>query len=329
MANVVSVIVLAGLAVLFIWLATRALRARRGWVKWPGLVLSGLLGLVFVAVTALALLGFYRLNTAPYQYQVSNVQVSMEPERIARGERLANICVDCHSSTGTLPLDGSAEDFLKGPGAPPIGTMWATNLTPGGPLKDWTDGEIIRAIREGVDDQGRPLVIMPSMAMHNLSDEDAEALVAYLRSQPVVDRDLPERDINAVGAIFLGAGIFPTSAQTPITQPIVAPNPGTPEYGRYLALATGCGDCHGENMDGVMAPGSFIEGAPNLTVAVPDRYTEGSFTALFRSGVSPEGRSIDPMAMPWKSYGSAFTDEELRDIYAFLHSLPRVEAPAK
>ena len=31
-----------------------------------------------------------------------------------------------------------------------MGVLYATNLTPGGPLKDWTDGEIVRAIREGV-----------------------------------------------------------------------------------------------------------------------------------------------------------------------------------
>lgn len=327
MANVISVIVLAALALLFIWLATRALRARRGFVKWPGLVLSGLLALVFLAVTVVSVLGFYRLNNSPYKYQVSNVQVSMAPEKVARGERLAHICIDCHSSTGSLPLDGSKEDFLKSPGAPPVGSMWASNLTPGGPLKDWTDGEIIRALREGIDKNGRPLVIMPSMAFHSFSDDDAAALVAYLRSQPAVERDLPERDLNVLGAVFFGAGMFPTSAQTPITQPVVAPPPGTPEYGQYLVKSTGCQDCHGPNLDGVVS-GPGPSGAPNLTVAVPN-YSDADFNNLFRNGVAFGGRKIDPLNMPWMIYGQAFSDEEIHDIYTFLRSLPRVESPAK
>lgn len=36
-----------------------------------------------------------------------------------------------------------------------LGTHYAPNLTPSGNIKDWTDGEIVRAIREGVDDTGR------------------------------------------------------------------------------------------------------------------------------------------------------------------------------
>ena len=323
--NVISVLALVALAAFFGWLATRAWRSRSAIVRWPGLVLSGLLSLILVAVTLVALLGFYRLGVAPYRYTVSDVAVAMTPEQVARGEDLAHLCADCHSSAGQLPLDGSAENFLAGPGVPPLGELWATNLTPGGPLKDWTDGEIIRAIREGVDNNGRPLFAMPSMGLHAMSDADAQALVAYLRSQPAVERDIPDRNLNVLAALFVGAGMVPSSAMEPITAPVAHPELGTAEYGRYLTQAFGCIDCHGERLDGVplvsMAPGGI-----NLTTTVP-QYGEADFIRLFREGVHPSGRPIDSAAMPWKSYSEAFTDEELSSLYIYLHGLERVETP--
>ncbi|RPJ38595.1 MAG: cytochrome c, partial [Chloroflexi bacterium] len=259
-----------------------------------------------------------------YQYSVSDHKVAMTPENIARGERLAHLCADCHSTAGAPPLDGSKDNFVEG--GPPVGVLYATNLTPGGPLKEWTDGEIMRAIREGVNKDGRPLMIMPSQAFKELSDQDTEAIVAYLRSQPAVNRDLPERDLNAVAAVFLGAGMFPTSAQPPVTIPVTGPAQGTPEYGRYLVSATGCKDCHGPDLAGLAASPDGNPGAPNLTVTVPS-WQEAEFIAIFREGVNPSGRRIGD-GMPWKSYGAAFTDEELRDMYNYLHSLPKTETPA-
>jgi mono/diheme cytochrome c family protein len=323
MVNGISVILLLLLAGLFSFLALRALRNRRAWIKWPGVVLSGLLVLLLLAVTVVALLGFNKLNSPPYRYSVADVKIDLTQERVDRGERLAHICADCHSSKGSLPLDGSKDDFLADPSTPPIGSLWAPNLTPGGPLKDWSDGEIMRAIREGVDNKGRALVIMPSMAMHNLSDEDTMALVAYLRSQPAIDRPLPERNLNLLGALFFGAGMFPTSAQTPINSTIVAPAKGTADYGAYLVSAVGCRDCHGQNLDGV-TQGNGPTG-PNITVIVPT-WKEEQFIQYFRTSADPiTGRKISPDAMPVPSYNAALTDEELADIYNYLSNLPRVE----
>lgn len=320
MINALSVLVVLLLAIFFFFLMVRAWRARRAWIRWPGVVLSGLLGLVFLTVAGVAAYGFYQLNTAPYTYTTADVQVAMTEENIARGQRFAYVCIDCHSSTGELPLDGSGFDFFADPSAPPVGSLWGPNLTPGGDLKNWTDGEILRAVREGVDKDGRPLMIMASQVMHNMSDEDAQALVAYLRSQPAVERSIPDRNLNILAALFVGAGMFPTSAQEPITAPVVAPQAGTVEYGEYLISATGCVDCHGEKLDGVVS-NAFGGGAPDLTASIPT-WQEEEFIRFFREGVLPVGRSVDPMAMPWKIYGQAFTDDNLKDIYSYLHSLP-------
>jgi mono/diheme cytochrome c family protein len=266
------------------------------------------------------LVGFFKLNVAPATYTVSPVKVGMTPDQVTRGERLAHICTDCHSSSGQLPLDGSKDNLLAG--GPPFGTIYAPNLTPGGPLKDWSDGEIIRATREGIGKDGRPLVIMPSMAMHNASDADAQALVAFLRSQPAVEHATPARDLNAFAAAFIGIGLFPTSAQEPITQPVVAPPTGTASYGKYLVHALGCTDCHGLNYTGSV--GGFGPSGPNLTLVVP-QWSQADFINLFRKGLDPSGRLIGDQ-MPWKSYNAAFTDSELADVYSFLHALTPVAA---
>lgn len=316
--NLISIIVLIGLAVFFGWLARHAWRARRAWLKWPGLVLAGLLTLIFTAVTLVVLVGFFKLNVAPAAYTVSPVKVAMTSDQVARGERLAHICVDCHSSSGQLPLDGSKENFLAG--GSPFGTLYAPNLTPGGPLKEWSDGEIMRAMREGIDRDGRPLMIMPSQAIHSLSDADTQALVAYLRSQPAVAHVTPARDLNALVAALIGIGMAPISAQEPITQPVVAPPSGTADYGQYLVHAMGCPDCHGQNYTG--ASGGFGPSGPNLTLIVP-KWSQADFLNLFRKGQDPSGRVISA-EMPWKSYNAALTDSELADVYSFLHGLTPV-----
>jgi mono/diheme cytochrome c family protein len=326
MLNILTFVILVALILLFGWLATRAWHLKNAALKWLGAGLSGLLTLLLAALTVVIVIGFYKLNTAPYRYSVSSVKVAGTAEQIARGEKLAYICGDCHSSASvsTLPLDGSAGNFIAG--GPPVGVVYAPNLTPGGPTHTWTDGEIIRAMREGVDNRTRPLIIMPSQVLHFWSDADAESLVAYLRSQPAIKRILPARDLNALAAVFVWTGLFPTAAQPPITQPVAMPALHTPEYGKYMVSGFGCTDCHGLNLAGTS--GGFGPAGPNLTVIVP-AWKESDFINVFRQGISPTGTAISNV-MPWKTYAHVFTDDELKDAYQFLHGLtPIVTQPKK
>ncbi len=312
---ILVILLLVGIAALFAWLATRAARAHRAFIKWPGIVLSGLLGLVFLAVAIVMGIGAYRLNVVPYTYQNPTIQVAMTQDQIQRGQQLAHICIGCHSPNGSLPLSGSQDNFMAGT---PFGVLYAPNLTPAGPLKDWTDGQVIRALREGVDENGKPLLIMPSATFHYVSDEDAQALVAYLRSQPAVSRDLPAVSVSPIGALLLGAGMFPTSAQQPITEPVAAVPTGTAEHGKYLVDAFGCHDCHGPKMAGGSDPTGAQ--APNVTTIVP-KWSQAEFLQFFSTGTLPDGKKISDQ-MPWKDYRSAYTDQDLIDIYNYLHSLP-------
>jgi mono/diheme cytochrome c family protein len=279
-----------------------------------------LLTLVFALVLVLVLIGFSKLN-ASQSNPVANVKVAGTPDQLARGGKLAAGCAGCHSSTQHPPLDGGTANFLAG--GPPLGVVYGPNLTPGGELNGWSDGEIIRAIREGVDQAGRSLLIMPSAGLRNLSDSDVQAIVAYLRSQPAVKHDVPETSMTVLGALFVGAGLFQTSAQPRILQPVVAPPTGvTTDYGKYLVSFSGCDDCHGENLAGGK-PGGFAPVGPNLT-KIGSAWSETDFVKALRTGVKSDGKAFAP-EMPWQEFSAMYSDDELKAIFAYFKSLPPVQ----
>lgn len=313
---ILSIVLVLVLAILFGWLAVRAWRARRAIVKWPGAIAAGLAALLCVIVTGMALLGVYRVY-APKANPLPNLPITGSPEQIARGERLAHLCIGCHSSTGDLPLDGGRENDLAG-----MGVLIPPNLTPGGPLQSWSDGEIIRAIREGVHQDGRALLLMPSDQYRVMSDGDVQALVAYLRTQPLVAHSTPEMQLNLFGALLMGTGFFPISNQPPGAAPRpdgsqAPPNMSALEHGDYLITLAGCRECHGENLQG--GTSQFVPVGPNLPVLVGE-WTADQFIETMRTGVDPYGREIDAGTMPWDDFSAAFTDEELRAIYEYIHS---------
>jgi mono/diheme cytochrome c family protein len=121
--------------------------------------------------------------------------------------------------------------------------------------------------------------------------------------------------------LLIGAGIFPTSVQPPITQPVVAPPAGvTADYGKYLVDVSGCRVCHGENLAGGN-PGGFTPVGPNLTVIVPKWNSDADFVKTIRTGVDPTGHALNPDMMPYKQFSTMYTDDELKAIYLYVHSL--------
>jgi mono/diheme cytochrome c family protein len=93
--------------------------------------------------------------------------------------------MECHTprdSRGMLVTTslGAGGQLFKGP----WGESISRNLTPDETgLKNWTDEQVIKALREGVDRNGQPY--KPPMAFgfyRNISDADMGALLVYLRS---------------------------------------------------------------------------------------------------------------------------------------------------
>src|SRR5258708_2151231 len=127
MFDFVGVLVLVVIVAFFGFLVTRAWKAKNAFLKWGGVVIGGLLTLIPTLLLVLVLVGFYKLNQG-HSNPVMDIKVAGTPEQIARGERLAHICSGCHSPNDSLPLVGN--NFLAGNGLPPIGTLYAPNLTP-------------------------------------------------------------------------------------------------------------------------------------------------------------------------------------------------------
>jgi mono/diheme cytochrome c family protein len=324
MFDSLGVTALLVLAVFATWLAMRARRANNRVVRWVGLVPSSLLALACTLAIGVALAGFYRINFPRHRPTVADIRVAGTPDQVARGARFGAFCALCHSPNANVPLVG--QNFSEG--GPPVGTLYAANLTPAGEIKDWSDGEIIRAIREGVHRNGRALIIMPSEVFHNLSDVDVQAVVAYLRSQPARGSSTPMTKLNVIGALFIGAGLAPTSAQRPITQPVVAPAEGaSADYGEYLVSILGCRLCHNENLSGRKSGGRGPPGGPNLTLILP-RWGAEDFIHTLRTGVNPYGHTLAE-GMPWKQISSFASDEDLKAIYTYLHGLTPIEGPTK
>jgi mono/diheme cytochrome c family protein len=197
----------------------------------------------------------------------------------------------------------------------PLGTIIAPNLTPAGEIKDWTDGEIIRAFRQARDPKGMSL-LMPVQALSHISDSDSQALVAYLRSQPTVQNQVPPVNPSLLLAVFVGAGLFDLNP-APISQPVVVPPIGpTVEYGHYVVSYYGCTDCHGVNLTGGKPPSPA---GPNLTVLVPN-WTKEAFFQTIRTGVDPAGHVLNASLMPYKDI-SKMDDVELEAVYQYLHGL--------
>lgn len=333
MFDTVGVLIVIVLIALFGFLMARAWKLKNAILKWGGVIVAGLLTLISTAMLLLALVGFTKLNER-FNNPIANIQVRGTAAQIARGEQLAHICTNCHTADGQLPLSGT-NMIAKFP-FPPVGTLYAPNLTPTGDITYWTDGEVIRAIREGLHKNGRALLIMPSNNFRNMSDDDVQALVAYLRSQPATGGPTPNNQFNLLGAMFINLSDF-RRAQQPVVS-VTAPQPGTPEYGKYMVDITGCRDCHGDQLQGRLDNGQpGPPPGPNLTLIVP-QWTEEQFMTFFNTGVLPGGKTVPIITlpsgfseprMPWPMVRAGTTDEELKAIYAYLHSLPIVEGPAK
>ncbi len=311
--NIIFWLLLVLVTILFGYLLTRAWRAQNALVKWGGTILAGLMTLVMALISLVTAGGFYQ-SYAPRGSAPTDLKVAMSPEQVARGEHLANtMCVSCHSMNNQLPLSGGRDIGKDSP--LPIGSYIALNLTPGGPLRHWSDGEIMRALTEGVDRTGSPLAVMSSNAVRYLSDEDKQAVIAYLRSQPAVTTATVEPDQpNLLAFMLVGAGVVKLTP--PLTGPVVAPPKGaTAEYGKYIVDYSDCRSCHGQDLTGGTDP-TMPHGA-NLRVV--RGWTAEQFISTFRTGIDPAGHVLAPM-MPWMVL-ARLDDVELTAIYTYLHGL--------
>src|SRR5881396_2014113 len=124
-------------------------------------IIGALVVLAAVIAGAIVLRG-WSLAEIKQHRRVPDLRAATDTASIARGRHLAAIaCAGCHGPTHDEPLSGGSENFLAIDSTHVLGTLWAPNLTPGGVLAHARDGEVARALREGIGADGHALLIMP------------------------------------------------------------------------------------------------------------------------------------------------------------------------
>jgi mono/diheme cytochrome c family protein len=283
-------------------------------LKWIGLALLALIGLLVAAAVILNIMGGSRLNKT-HEVQAESIAIPDDPAALARGEHLVDVgCKSCHGTNlGGQPLLAD----------PAIGLVYAANISGLGATH--SDEELVLAIRHGLDQDGRQLLIMPAEAFINFSAEDLAVVIAYLKTVPRVENQLPGPELTFMGKILLAAGMFgPIFPAEYIdhNQPFPAmPQVGANlEYGAYLSRL--CTSCHGPDLAGGPSGEPGAPPVPGLrSDSALSSWSEEEFLLFMRTGVTPDGDRIDPEAMPWDSFGK-FEDDELQGLWLHLQSLP-------
>jgi mono/diheme cytochrome c family protein len=254
---------------------------------------------------------------------------------VKRGAYLVNGPVACSNCHGTRNPDFSIADGMEFAGGfhivDPAFDVYAANITPDKEtgIGDWTDEQIIKAIREGVDPEGDIIFPpMPSPTYNNMSDDDAKAIVAYLRTLKPVRHEVEESHWN-----------IPQQAMPPAKG---APAPAMSDkvaYGGYIVNALAhCFECHtpmgptGPDMSRMGAGGLEITLAPGMSVytsnITPDpetgigNWSDEDIKQAITKGITPQGRHVSPpMPFPWFNN---MTADDLDAVVAYLHTIPAV-----
>lgn len=141
------------------------------------------------------------MPTLPYQGGIT----APDPSDIAaRGEYLVNHvtgCTDCHTPIDPTTGGPLMDKYLAGkqPYEGPWGIVYGGNITPDKEtgIGDWSDEEVKRALLSGTGKDGRRLILMPWYAYAALTDEDANAIVYYLKNElPAVHNEIPSASLN-------------------------------------------------------------------------------------------------------------------------------------
>ena len=289
-------------------------------MHWALRTLIVVVVILFVVSVAVVVISSVKLNrTYTIAQESLALTIPADAASIARGRHIVNaisVCTECHAAN----LSGSVMADV-----PPI-RLVAPNLTRGrgGVGSTFSDADFVRAIRFGVGPDGKALIVMPSDIFAHLSDVDLADLIAYVKSVPPVDNELPDTEVRPLGRALVAANQLPPMPADLIDQtvhpPATLPVTATLAYGHYLATVAGCISCHGAGLSGSGGP---LHGGPpsqNITPTGIGKWSNSDFVHAIRTGTRPDGSRI-ATAMPWPAY-ARMTDTELAALLKYLRSAP-------
>jgi mono/diheme cytochrome c family protein len=247
------------------------------------ILLSILAIAIVVPAGGLAYLYLRKPATAP----PSGIKVAMTPERIARGQYLFEVVADCdgcHSQRDFTRIAGPVVPAGRGRGvnmselvAELPGMVVARNITPDTEtgLGAWTDGEKIRAIREGIGRDGRALFpMMPYGGFRRMSDEDVESVVAYMNTLTPVRYPLPVTKLDFPLPLMIKSAPQPAGTVPPPDRS------DRLKYGEYLVTVAGCGGCHTPAERGAPIAGKEFAGG--------EKFAAPAYGTVYSANITPD-----------------------------------------
>ncbi len=252
---------------------------------------------------------------------------------LERGRYLvaAGDCIACHTAIGGASFAGGRAIET------PFGTVYASNITPDAAsgIGAWSREDFWRALHDGRSKDGRMLYpAFPYPNFAKVAREDADAMFDYLRTLPAVSRRnrphalrFPYNTQAALGAwrlLFFRPGVF---------QP--EPAHGAEwNRGAYLVRGLGhCDACHASrNMFGAVSHSLDLGGglipmqnwyAPPLGSSAGAGvygWQARDVVGLLRSGISPRGMAMGPMAEVVYRSTQHLSADDARAIAAYLQA---------
>ncbi len=301
--------------------------------------------LAILIVAFVSILGYIKfalpnIKAAPY------FKVEAIPERIARGEYLANhvaVCIDCHSTRDWSRFSGPPTAGTLGKGGDVFdqkfgfpGVYYAKNITPEG-ISRYSDGELFRTITTGVDKEGRAMFpVMPFHYYGQMDEEDIKSIIAYIRTLTPIKSQVPESKSDFPMNFIINT--IPHEAS--FTK--LPPKTDVVNYGKYLTNAASCVECHTKFENGSLVAGTEFGGGREFPF--PDGsivraanissdeetgiggWDDETFVSLFKahSDSATLNTKLNPgefnSIMPWTMFGK-MNDEDLKAIFAYLKTV--------
>jgi mono/diheme cytochrome c family protein len=304
---------------------------------------------VLVALVALAATAC----TGKYVRRTSEERVEPTPAALTRGEYLVQrvaACGACHTTreSGRIADPELPARLLAGGNVletiSPRMRVWVPNITsdPETGVGRWSDDQLARAIRDGVDVNGDLLSpLMPFDAFRHMSDDDVRAVVAYVRSLPKVRQERKPVENQVPFLVHVGLDWLGMGRHRPAREVEAPSRTDRIAYGRYVLDVAGCADCHSlgkrgpRGQDDRWLAGSdvpFPEGgrvwAPNIT---PDpetgigRSTPDRVKKALREGMRLDGKKMAPPMSTLTPHYAGITDADLDALVAYLFSVSPVK----
>lgn len=300
-----------------------------------------ILGIILLVVLSFA--SYIQFSDIPDgEKKAVEMKVELSPERIANGQRIANmLCVQCHSDeqgklTGKLLKDLPKE----------FGEIYSMNITQDKEkgIGTWTDGELYYFLRTGVRKDGKfSPPYMPKFL--TMADDDLKDIIAWLRSDAygvqATSEEAPASKPSFLTKLLCRVAFPPSAFPYPKAEIKKPDTTSLVKLGEYVLNGlTGCYACHSKDfktnndLEPAKSAGYCGGGNPMLNlqgeVVVSSNitfdetgignYSEDDFIQAVKYGKKKSGEMVRYPMFPH----TGLTDQEVKAIYAYLKTIPQI-----